>query len=140
MRCLKLRPQTSHRTNIRKIVARLGLDPDGDISNTWVALCGSFGEAHRRSFHRSLKVDDDFRAAWQQPFDLVIRTVAIALQGKYAAFMRRVDQIARMSDKAQAISLFEKEIPGALPLQRHFFQQLEIIGVASASHEASANS
>ncbi len=71
-----LRPRLAHKTQIRKIVARLGLDPDGDIARQWTSLWDSVGLAHQRSFHRSLQVDDEFRSQYQQPFDTVIRAVA----------------------------------------------------------------
>src|SRR3979411_832213 len=38
--------------------------------------------------------------------------------------MRRVEELAAMPDRAQAAALFASEIPGALPLQSHFFQRL----------------
>jgi hypothetical protein len=119
-----LKPRLTHKTQIRKIVARLGLDPDGDVAKQWTSLCDSFGKAHQRSFHRSLKVDEEFRSQYQQPFDTVIRAVAVALEGRYAALMRRVEEIATMSNRAQAAKEFASEIPGALPLQWHFFRRL----------------
>jgi hypothetical protein len=39
--------------------------------------------------------------------------------------MRRVEQLAAMADRKQAAKLFASEIPGALPLQRHFFDKLQ---------------
>jgi hypothetical protein len=120
-----LKPRFSHKTQIRKIVARLGLAPDGDVANSWTSLCDSFGKAHQRSFHHSLRVDEEFRTQYQQPFDTVIRAVAVALQGRYVSLMRRVEELAAMPDRAQAIALFANEIPGALPLQWHFFRRLQ---------------
>jgi hypothetical protein len=120
-----LKPRFSHKKQIRKIVARLGLAPDGDVANCWTSLCDSFGKAHQRSFHHSLKVDDEFRTQYQQPFETVIRAVAVALQGRYVPFMRRVEELAAMPNRAQAVALFASEIPGALPLQWHFFQRLQ---------------
>jgi len=120
-----LKPRFSHKTQIRKIVTRLGLAPDGDVANCWTSLCDSFGKAHQRSFHHSLKVDEEFRSQYQQPFETVIRAVAIALQGRYVALMRRVEELAAMQNRAQAVALFASEIPGALPLQWHFFQRLQ---------------
>ena len=119
-----LKPRQTHKTQICKIVARLGLDPDGDVAKKWIALCGSFGKAHERSFHLSLKVDEEFRSQYQQPFDTVIRAVAVALEGRYAALMRRVEELAAATNRAQAIKAFAGEIPGALPLQWHFFKNL----------------
>jgi len=119
-----LKPRQTHKTQIRKIVARLGLDPEGDVAKRWVALCGSFGKVHERSFHQSLKVDEEFRSQYQQPFDTVIRAIAVALEGRYAALMRRVEELAAMPNRAQAAKAFASEIPGALPLQWHFFKRL----------------
>jgi hypothetical protein len=120
-----LRPRLAHKTQIRKIAARLGLDPEGDIANRWTSLSESAGRAHERSFHRSLRVDDEFRSLYQQPFDTVIRAVVIALQGRYVALMRRVEELAALTNRAEAAASFAREIPGALPLQWHFFQRLE---------------
>ncbi len=120
-----LQPRLNHKQQIRHIVSRLGLAPDGDIANLWTSLTENFGGAHQRSFHRSLQVDDDFREKYQRPFDTVIRAVAVALQGRYVALMRRVEELAAMSDRKQAAKLFASEIPGALPLQRHFFDKLQ---------------
>jgi hypothetical protein len=120
-----LKPRFSHKNQIRKIVARLGLAPDGDVAKCWTSLCDSFGKAHQRSFHHSLDVDDEFRSRYQQPFDTVIRAVTIALQGRYVALMRRVEELAEMPNRSEAVALFASEIPGALPLQWHFFQRLQ---------------
>jgi hypothetical protein len=38
--------------------------------------------------------------------------------------MRRVEEIAAMSDRTKAVAAFAAEIPGALPLQWHFFKFL----------------
>jgi hypothetical protein len=46
-----LKPRLTHKEQIRKIVACLGLDPAGDIANKWTSLSDSFGKAHQRSFH-----------------------------------------------------------------------------------------
>ena len=88
-----LKPRFGHKTQIRKIVARLGLDPEGDIGKRWISLNDNFGKAHERSFHRSLEVDDEFRSRYQEPFDTVIRAVAVALEGRYVPLMRRVEAI-----------------------------------------------
>ena len=120
-----LQPRFSHKKQIRKIVERLGLAPDGDVAKSWTSLCDSFGKAHQRSFHHSLTVDDEFRTKYQQPFDTVIRAVAIALQSSYVSLMHRVEELAAIPDRAQAVVLFANEIPGALPLQWHFFQRLQ---------------
>ncbi|MGA8615315.1 MAG: hypothetical protein WB760_27270 [Xanthobacteraceae bacterium] len=120
-----LAPRLNHKEQIRQIVSRLGLAPDGDIANLWTSLTESFGRAHERSFHRSLKVDADFCERYQRPFDTVIRAVAVALQGRYVALIRRVEHLVSMPDRKQAAKLFASEIPGALPLQRHFFERLQ---------------
>src|SRR5271156_3631411 len=112
-----LKPRLNHKAQIRKIVARLGLDPEGDIADRWTSLCDSFGKAHQRSFHRSLKVDDEFRSRYQRPFQTVIRAVASALEGRYTALMQRVEEIASTPNRAEAVAAFASEIPGALPLQ-----------------------
>ncbi len=115
----------NHRDEILGIVAWLGLPTNGDVANSWVSLNKIAGRAHERSFHKSLHVDDEFRIAFEEPFELVVRGVTLALQGRYSALMRRVEELVSMHEKGQAISLFEKEIPGALPLQWHFFQRLQ---------------
>jgi len=120
-----LKPRVNHANAIRQITARLGLASDGDVAKAWIALTATVGRAHERSFHRSLAVDDEFRKAFQQPFDMVIRAVALALQRRYSALMKRVEEIAGMPDKGHAVSLFEREIPGAMPLQWHFFEKLQ---------------
>jgi hypothetical protein len=121
----KLQPRRSHKEEIQAIVARLGLAADGDIARAWISIAQAHGEAHRRDLNRSLVVDEEFRLEWQQPFDTVVRGLMIALQGKYAAFMQRVDQLAAMPDRAAAVKSFVKEIPGALPLLWQFFNQLQ---------------
>jgi hypothetical protein len=78
-----------------------------------------------RALYQSLAVDAEFRARWQEPFDTVMRGLMIALQGKYAALMQRVDQLAAMPDRGAAVTSFVKEVPGALPLLWHFFNQLQ---------------
>ena len=106
-----LKPRFTHKDQIRKIVARLGLDPDGDIATKWASLSDSVGKAHERAFHRSLAVDDEFRARYQQPFDTVIRAVAVALEGRYATLMRRVEEIAAMPNWAAAAAAFATRFP-----------------------------
>jgi hypothetical protein len=121
----ELKPRLSHKAQIRTIVARLGLDPDGDIAVAWLSICEAHGKAHERPFHRSLSIDDDFRATWQQPLDVVVRGIALALRGRYIPLMRRVEELVAMQDRGRAVALFEQEVPGALPLQRHFFHNLK---------------
>lgn len=121
----QLRPRLSHKEEIEKIVTRLGLAPDGDIARAWKSISQAHGQAHGgRALHQSFVVDDDFRAGWQAPFDTVIRGLMIALQGKYAAFMQRIDQLVAIPDRGAAVTSFSKEIPGALPLLWYFFNKL----------------
>ncbi|QBQ95927.1 hypothetical protein [Paraburkholderia pallida] len=125
-RALKALPnRRNHRDEILGIIGWLGLPLDGDVAGSWISLDKGAGRAHERSFHKSLHVDDEFRIAFQEPFELVVRGVALALQRRYSALLRRVEELVSVSDKAQAVALFEKEIPGALPLQWHFFQRLQ---------------
>jgi hypothetical protein len=58
--------------------------------------------------------------------NLVFRTAA--------TFRRRlgVEQLAGTSDRPRAVALFEREIPGALPLHRHFFQSISSPGGGKA--------
>jgi hypothetical protein len=120
----ELVPRHSHVTQIKLIAERLGLAPDGDIATAWISLRDTVGRAHERSFHRTLAVDDGFRADYQRPFELVLGGIVTALQKRYTALMQRVEALAGMSDHARAVALFEREIPGALPLQWHFFQSI----------------
>lgn len=120
-----LKPRLNHKNQIRNIVARLGLAPDSDVAKLWISVTDSSGKAHQRSFHHALKVDEEFRSQFQRPFDAVIRAVAVALQGRYASFMQRVEELASMPDRAKAVALFASEIPGAVPLQWHFYRQLQ---------------
>jgi hypothetical protein len=122
----QLRPRLSHKEEIERIVTRLGLAPDGDIARAWKSISQIHGQAHGgRALHQSFVVDDEFRTNWQAPFDTTIRGLMIALQGQYAAFMRRIDQLVAMQDRSAAVTSFSKEIPGALPLLWHFFNKLE---------------
>ena len=121
----ELKPRLNHKQQIRQIASRLGLAPDGDIANLWTSLTETFGGAHQRSFHRSLQVDRRFPRKIPTAVRTVIRGVAVALQGRYVALMRRVEHLAAMTDRKQAAKLFASEIPGALPLQRHFFERLQ---------------
>ena len=106
-----LKPRYNHKAQIRKIVGRLGLDPEGDIAQRWTSLCDSFGKAHQRSFHRSLEVDDEFRSKYQRPFDTVIRAVASALEGRYADLMRRVE----VSRPCQTAPRQSRHLPARFP-------------------------
>jgi hypothetical protein len=120
-----LAPRENHREQIRKIVARLGLDPDGDIAKNWYRVMRAADKAHEREFNRELSVDDEFRSEWAKPFDTVVRGVAVALQGHYSVLAKRVELLASMDDAEKAVSLFEAEIPGAMSLQWLFFRRIE---------------
>lgn len=120
-----LEPQTSHKNQIRKIVSRLGHDVEGDIAKAWYVLRDSVKKAHERSFVEALTVDDDFRADLLLPFQTVVRGISVELQKQYTALVRRVDAILSMSDKVRATKIYASEIPGALPLQWHFFKGLQ---------------
>ncbi len=118
-----LKPRFSHRTQIERIVTRLGLAPDGDIAKLWIELNKAYGRVHERSFHERLEADDTFRAEYARGFDTVIRAVALQLQDRYAALMRRAKEIAGMKP-AEGIKRFIREIPGAIQLQLYFYDNL----------------
>ncbi len=120
----RLLPGTA-KSQIQKIVTQLGLASDGDIAKKWIALTNKGGAAHGRSFHHSLSVDDGFRTDYQEPFDTVIRAIVVALRNRYTALMRRTEVLASSTDYARAAKAFANEIPGAMPLQWHFFQHLK---------------
>ena len=77
-----LKPRLTHKTQIRKIAERLGLDPDGDIARQWISLCDSFGGPTRGTFTDRSKSMTSSDRSTQQPFDTVIRAVAVALRGQ----------------------------------------------------------
>ena len=114
-----------HKDQIRKIVARLDLDANGDIAKAWIAIRATVGVAHNRSFNQALKVDEKFRAELLEPYQTVVRGVAIALQKKYSSLVTRVNQIMAMTNRAVAAETFAAEIPWALSLHWHFFQRIE---------------
>ena len=118
-----LKPRLNHRTQIERILGRLGLAPDGDIAKLWIELNKAYGRVHERSFHERLEVDDAFRAEYARRFDTVIRAVAVQLQDRYAALMRHAKEIADMKPP-EGIKRFIREIPGALQLQLHFYNNL----------------
>lgn len=120
-----VRPRTSHADQIKKIVSQLGLAPDGDIARAWIKLMKTAGGAHKRDFHRSLRIDDTFRNELQEPFDFVVRGIMVALETRFIAMTRRAEAIANMTPVSRAVNVFESELPGSLPLQWHFFQYLE---------------
>lgn len=119
-----LAPRTNHKDQIRRILTRLGFEPDGDIANLWIGIVDNHQVAHGRSFHRSMEIDADFTMRLQQPFDTIIRAVVVALRSHYAALMRRVRALVAMPDRSHAVKLFAKEIPGAMQLQWYFFRNL----------------
>jgi len=120
-----LKPQHNHAAEIKVIGARLGLSEDSETVQAWISLTKTAGRAHERHFHRSMSIDDAFRNDFQRPLDLVLSGVLAALQKRYAAFMKRVETIAALPDRAEAIGFFETEVPSALPLQWHFFQSIQ---------------
>jgi hypothetical protein len=118
-----LKPKFSHKVQIRKLVARLGLAPDGDVAMLWIGLNEAYGQAHKRSFHERLEVDDAFRTEYGRRFDTVIRALAVQLEGRYSSLMRRAKDIAAMPP-AEGIKFFMREIPGAIQLQGYFYENL----------------
>jgi hypothetical protein len=125
-RCVsRLQPQDSHKAAIKKIVAWLGLVEDSDIAKSWLAIIRADEKAHERKFNRNLRVDNDFREQWAQPFDTVIRGVAAALQTRYAAPIVRAGRLARKQETAAALSAFEKQSVGAITVQCHFYRSIE---------------
>ena len=118
-----LKPKLSHRTQIERIVKQLGLAPDGDVAKLWIELTKATGRVHERSFHERLEADEAFRVEFARKFDTVIRAVVTQLQDHYVALTRRAKEIAGMRP-AEGVKIFRREIPGAIPLQRHFYQNL----------------
>ena len=119
-----LEPRSCHKDQIRKIVAVLDFPRMATSAKAWLSISG-YSKAHQRPFLLSPAVDDDFRARWHQPFDMVVRGLALALTEPLSALMRRVEQLAAMKSVSEAVKLFENEIPGALPLQWHFYENLK---------------
>lgn len=120
-----LKPRIAHRAQIKKIVESLGFASNSDIAKYWLSLQKEFADnAHMRSFHHSLSVNDEFRSKYQQPFDYVIREIALSLQSRYSKLLLRVDEIAAMPDKKEAVNCYKNET-GALTLQWHFFNNLK---------------
>ena len=118
-----LKPKLSHRTQIERIVKQLGLAPDGDVAKLWIELTKATGRVHERSFHERLEADEAFRVEFARKFDTVIRAVVTQLQDHYVALTRRAKEIAGMRP-AEGVKIFRREIPGAIPLQRYFYQNL----------------
>ena len=120
-----LAPRTNHKDEIRRILTRLGFATDGDIADQWFKIVKAHKFAHGgRQFNESQEIDLEFITNFQQPFDIVIRSVVTALRGHYAALMRRVEALVAMQDRNRAVKLFAREIPGAPQLQWHFFNNL----------------
>ena len=120
-----LAPRTNHKDEIRRILTRLGFATDGDIADQWFKIVKAHKFAHGgRQFNESQEMDSEFITNFQQPFDIVIRSVVTALRGHYAALMRRVEALVAMQDRNRAVKLFAREIPGAPQLQWHFFNNL----------------
>jgi hypothetical protein len=119
-----LQPTEVHKSQIARLVIQLGLEPEGEVAKQWMTLCENFGNAHKRSFHAKLEVDDDFRQNFQQPFDTVIYAVVLAIRSRYAALMRQVHKLAASTDYERSVSSFKATVPGALPLQWHFYSRL----------------
>ena len=84
-----------------------GSIPQGDIAKLWISLTKTNRIVHSRSFHKTLNVDENFRAKFQRPFDTVIREVVIRFRGRYAAPMQRVRGLAASSDCARAVKTFK---------------------------------
>jgi hypothetical protein len=118
-----LKPTINHRTQIERIVVSLGLAPDSDVAKLWIELNDTHGRVHERSFHERLEVDEAFRVQYARRFDTVIRALAVQLQGRYAALMRRAKEIAAMPP-AEGIKRFVSEIPGAIQLHGYFYDNL----------------
>ena len=119
-----LKPRYTHKKQIEKIVARLGMSPGSDIAKLWIKLNEAYGRVHERSFHVHLKIDETFQAEFVRPFDKVIRALMLGLQSRYAALMRRVKEIAAMHP-SEGIRPFVSEIPGAIQLQSYFYDHLQ---------------
>ncbi|MEF2074792.1 hypothetical protein [Consotaella aegiceratis] len=121
----ELTPRLSHREQIERICASLGLAPDGDVARSWKFVKDVNKKVHYgRALHQSLEVDDQFRSEWQAPFDTAVRGLMVALQGKYTAYIGRLDEILAMPDRKAAVEALSREIPGALPLLSYFFDRL----------------
>lgn len=121
-----LAPNLSHREQIERICATLGLALDGDVARSWKSVMAAHAKAHYgRELHQPLEVDAQFRAEWQAPFDTAIRGLMVALQGKYTAYILRLDELLAMPDRKAAVEALSREIPGALPLLSYFFERLD---------------
>ncbi len=121
----RLQPPDSHKVAIKKIVAWLGLAEDSDVAKSWLDVSRADKKAHERKFNRKLSVDNEFREQWAEPFDMVIRGIAAALQTKYAALIVRAGNLAQMKDTAAALAAFEKQNVGAMTVQWHFYRSID---------------
>lgn len=121
----QLEPRLSHKKQIEQIALRLGFAADSDVVKNWSRVAGATDKVHERPFNRALIVDDAFKTDWMRPFELVVREIASALPRRYSALMQRVTEITSMQDKKRALKQYAREIPGAMPLQWHFFQNLK---------------
>ena len=130
----KLRPVLSHKVQIQKIVERLGLDRDADVARHWISVTNAAGKAHERSLHRSLAVDEDFRAQYLRPFDTAIRAIAIKLEGHYPALMLRVEALTecRSCGGRQCV---RKRNPGSLAASAALFWKTHDRGLVAAFGE-----
>ncbi|WP_429818438.1 hypothetical protein [Ensifer sp. B1-9] len=103
-------PNLSHREQIERICATLGLTPDGDVARSWKSVMAAHAKAHYgRELHQSLEVDAKFRAEWQAPFDTAVGGQMVALQGKYTAYILRLDQLLAMPDRKAAVEAFTRD-------------------------------
>lgn len=118
-----LRPKFNHRRQIERIVKRLGLAPSGDVAKHWIELSKAAGRAHERSFHERLDADETFRAEFGRKVDAVIRAVVTQLQDHYVTLTRRAKEIAEMPP-GQGVKIFRNVIPGAIPLQQYFYNNV----------------
>jgi hypothetical protein len=119
-----LKPKHSHKDQIKLLLGRLELNPDGDIANRWINLTKNVEVAHKRS-NDGLRTNEEYRENFQRPFDAVLRAVLTALAGQYTSLIQHVDRITVDVDRARAVAAFRREIPSAAPLQWRFFTQIE---------------
>ncbi|WP_314957194.1 hypothetical protein [Bradyrhizobium cosmicum] len=118
-----LKPQLNFKRQVERILTRLGLDPEGEIAKKWLSFRDALSQVHQRSFDKTLRIDDEFRRTFAEPFDAVIWALATALQERYSALLQRASEIAAMGPET-GMDAFVKEIPGAAQLQRHFYDRL----------------
>ncbi|PSO22718.1 hypothetical protein C7G41_33915 [Bradyrhizobium sp. MOS002] len=119
----QLKPRQNHRFQIERISDRLGLALDSEVVSNWLLLRDINKSVHQRNFDKGLRVDEEFRRKFARPMDVVMRGIALALQGRYAALLQRAMEIAAMP-AAQGIKAFVAEVPGAGQLQYRFYDSL----------------